>query len=145
MNIRLSTDPTQYRIITYDFFPHAPGAPAQFFITDGRAVINSIRTILTCDANVANRYVFATFLIAGFLPYRFIDPAPITAGQSAIISIAPFIPFTHAPLAVPEISLPVPPDLELSVGDSIVIDCINRQAGDDFTPTYYQLKVWEAF
>jgi len=144
MTQHLAADPAFYKIVNGTFVTHAAGTQAHLTSPYPRAIVNSLRTILTCDANVANRYLMVSFWLNGVAPFLFIDPIPITAGQTADISIAPFIPYSHVALAVPTISIPLPPDLELNIADYLILDCLNLQVGDDFTPSYFQLKVWEA-
>ena len=100
-------------------------------------------TTLSCDANVANRFIILTLHVAGLFPFRFVDPIPLVANEIRQICAFPSSPYLHPLVAGTVVSLPLPPDVELSIGDELIIDLINFQAADDFSPTYYQLKTFD--
>ena len=144
MNLNSSSaDPSNYRIINDSFVFAGAGVYLHFVNPYPRCFFNSIMTTLTCDAHVANRYIILTLHVAGLFPFRFVDPVPLVANESRQICAFPSSLYLHPLVAGTVVSLPLPTDVELSIGDELIIDLINFQVGDDFTPTYYQLKTYD--
>lgn len=138
-DIILTSDPSNYRSIDSGFFPHSPGAPAILTLPYTRNTVISINTTFTCDANVANRYLSITFEALSLNVYLFIDDIPMVAGESRNIVFSPLALYRHPVIATATIHIPFPPDLQLTSADRILIDALNLQAGDDFTPTHFQI------
>lgn len=101
----------------------------------------ALRLILTCDANVADRFLHFHIYTPSGRVYDIASSTPSTANLAWTYCFAQSVPPIPAAGLIFQFVLPLPTGLTLLTGSRFETEIVNAQAGDQITEANYQVVI----